>query len=75
MATMTLNMDERHMAALEALSVEQDMNKTQVMKQALRLYQMVHERTKSGEQLAFTKDGKVVPMFVPSMLIPAPNAK
>lgn len=68
MGTMTLNMDDRHMAALEALAAEQDMNKTQVMKQALRLYQLVHERAKDGQQLAFTKDGKVVPMLVPSML-------
>jgi predicted transcriptional regulator len=68
MATMTLNMDDRHMAALEALAAEQDMNKTQVMKQALRLYQLAHERAKDGQQLAFTKDGKAVPMLVPSML-------
>ena len=68
MGTMTLNMDDRHMAALDALAAEQDMNKTQVMKQALRLYQLVHERAKDGQQLAFTKDGKVVPLLVPSML-------
>jgi len=74
MGTMTLNMDDRHMAALEALAAEQDMNKTQVMKQALRLYQLVHERAKDGQQLAFTKDGKVVPMLVPSMLPLLPEA-
>lgn len=68
MGTMTLNMDDRHMAALEALAAEQEMNKTQVMKQALRLYQMVHERAKDGQQLSFTKDGKVVPLLVLSML-------
>ena len=67
-ATMTLNLDAQHMVALEALAVEQDMNKTQVMRQALRLYQMVHHRAKNGEQLAFVKDGKVVPLIVPSML-------
>lgn len=70
MATMTLNMDDRHMAALEALAAEQDMTKTQVMRQALRLYQTVHERAKDGQQLAFTKDGQVVPLVVPSMLPP-----
>ncbi len=68
MGTMTLKMDDRHMAALEALAADQDMNKTQVMKQALRLYQLVHERAKDGQQLAFTKDGKVMPVLVPSML-------
>lgn len=69
MAAMTLNMDDRHMAALEALAAEQDMNKTQVMKQALRLYQLIHERAKDGQQLAFTKGGQVVPLLVPSMLL------
>ena len=68
MSTMTLNLDARHMGALEVLAAEQDMSKTQVMRQALRLYQVVHLRAKAGEQLAFTKDGKVVPMLVLSML-------
>jgi len=74
MSTMTLNLDERHMAVLEALASEQDMNKTQVMKQALRLYQLVHERAKDGQQLAFIKDGQVVPLLVLSMLPLLPNA-
>ena len=55
-------------SALEVLAAEQDMSKTQVMRQALRLYQVVHLRAKAGEQLAFTKDGKVVPILVLSML-------
>ena len=63
-ATMTLNMDERHMEALEALAAEQDMSKTALMRQALRLYQAVHLRAKAGEQLAFIKDGKVVLQIV-----------
>lgn len=60
MSTLTLNLDERHMAALDALATEQDMSKTGVMRQALRLYQLVHERAKDGQQLAFTKDGRTV---------------
>jgi predicted transcriptional regulator len=68
MSTMALTLDARHMDALEALAAEQGMSKTQVMRQALRLYQMVHLRAKAGEQLAFTKDGKVVPILVLSML-------
>ena len=68
MSTMARTLDARHMDALEALAAEQGMSKTQVMRQALRLYQMVHLRAKAGEQLAFTKDGKVVPILVLSML-------
>ena len=68
MSTMTLTLDARHMDALDALATEQGMSKAQVMRQALRLYQMVHHRAKTGEQMAFIRDGKVVPMLVPSML-------
>jgi hypothetical protein len=67
-ATINLSMDDKHMAALEALAVENAINKTQVMRQALRLYQLVHERSKDGQQMAFVKDGKVVPILVPNML-------
>jgi predicted transcriptional regulator len=65
MSTLTLNLDERHMAALDALAVEQDMSKTGVMRQALRLYQMVHQRAKDGHQLAFVdRNGKLVRQVV-----------
>jgi len=62
MSTLTLNLDDRHDEALCRLAAEQDMSKTQVLRQALRMYQMIHERAKRGEQLAFTKDGAVVPV-------------
>jgi predicted transcriptional regulator len=64
MPSMTLNLDTRHDEALEELAREQDMSKTSVMRQALRLYQMVYERQKAGEQLAFTKNGVLVPVIV-----------
>lgn len=38
------------------------------MTQALRLYQLVHRRTTDGQQLAFRRDGKVVPLCSPNML-------
>ena len=76
MSTMTLNLSERENAALEEICAEQDMSKTAVLRQALRLYQMVHVRQKQGQQLAFTKDGVLVPVVLVSMLLPptAPEA-
>jgi predicted transcriptional regulator len=76
MSTLTLELDDRHTTALEALAAEQDMSKAQVLRQALRLYQMVHERAKDGQDMAFTKDGRLVPMLIPTMLpllVPAPR--
>lgn len=51
--TMTLNLTEAEMAALEDLCVEKDMSKTAVLRQALRLYQLVNARLKAGEKLFF----------------------
>lgn len=74
MPTLTLNLDERHDAVLEALAAEQDMSKTAVLRQALRLYQLVHERAKKGQDMAFVKDGQIVPLIMPSMLPIEPPA-
>lgn len=51
--TMTLNLTEAEMAALESLCDEKDMSKTAVLRQALRLYQLVNSRLKVGEKLFF----------------------
>jgi hypothetical protein len=51
--TMTLNLTEPEMAALEELCAEKDMSKTAVLRQALRLYQLVSARLKVGEKLFF----------------------
>lgn len=51
--TMTLNLTEPEMAVLEALCVEKDLSKTAVLRQALRLYQLVNSRLKQGEKLFF----------------------
>lgn len=51
--TMTLNLTEAEMAALEDLCVEKDLSKTAVLRQALRLYQLVNARLKVGEKLFF----------------------
>lgn len=54
--TMTLNLTEPEMAVLEALCVEKDMSKTAVLRQALRLYQLVNVRLKVGEKLFFENE-------------------
>ncbi|MHB1401821.1 MAG: transcriptional regulator [Thiobacillus sp.] len=51
--TMTLNLTEAEMTALEDLCVEKDMSKTALLRQALRLYQLVNARLKGGEKLFF----------------------
>ena len=54
--TMTLNLSEREMEALEALATEKDMSKTAIMRQALRLYQLVNIRLNAGERMMFSGD-------------------
>ena len=51
--TMTLNLTEREMQVLEELSRRKDLSKTAVIRQALRLYQMVDARLAAGEKLFF----------------------
>lgn len=54
--TMTLNLTEAEMEILDRLSVEKDMSKTAVLRQALRLYQIVNSRLSKGEKLFFEDD-------------------
>jgi len=56
--TMTLNLTEAEMAALENLSAAKDLSKTAVLRQALRLYQLVDARLSRGESLDFEDKGK-----------------
>ena len=46
--TMTLNLTDAEMSALEELAARKDLNKTVVIRQALRLYQMVDQRIRDG---------------------------
>jgi NAD(P)H-hydrate repair Nnr-like enzyme with NAD(P)H-hydrate epimerase domain len=62
--TMTLNLSEREMAVLSQLAAEFDMSKTAVMRQALRLYQLVHERIKAGETMSFIGDKERIALFI-----------
>jgi hypothetical protein len=51
--TMTLNLTEQEMEVLEALAKRKELSKTAVIRQALRLYQMVSVRLGKGEKLYF----------------------
>lgn len=48
---MTLNLTEMEMKVLEDLSVKKDLSKTSVIRQALRLYQLVDARLSEGGKL------------------------
>lgn len=54
--TMTLNLTESEMRVLEELSLEKDISKTAVVRQALRLYQLVQTRAERGEKLFFENE-------------------
>lgn len=54
--TMTLNLTEAEMNALEALCAKKDLSKTGLMRQALRLYQMIDTRVERGGKLYFEDD-------------------
>ena len=56
--TMTLNLTETEMGVLEELSRRKDLSKTVVLRQALRLYQLVDARIERGEKLFFEDDAK-----------------
>lgn len=51
--TMTLNLTDAEMSALEELAKKKDLSKTAVLRQALRLYQTVDVRLAQGEKLFF----------------------
>lgn len=54
--TMTLNLTEPEMEVLEQLAERKELSKTAVLRQALRLYQMVSLRIEKGEKLYFEDD-------------------
>ena len=49
--TMTLNLTDAEMDALEELAVKKDLNKAVLIRQALRLYQMVDQRLREGKKV------------------------
>ncbi len=53
---MNIELSVKEDAALKAMAQERDMSEVAVMRQALRLYQLVHERLKAGETFSFSGD-------------------
>lgn len=51
--TMTLNLTESEMLVLEDLAKRKELTKTALIRQAIRLYQMVETRLAAGEKLIF----------------------
>jgi hypothetical protein len=56
--TMTLNLTEAEMTVLEELCARKDLSKTALLRQALRLYQVVDARLQKGEKLIFEDEAK-----------------
>lgn len=54
--TMTLNLTEREMNVLDELCAKKGLNKTALLRQALRLYQAVDTRLQQGDKLLFEND-------------------
>ncbi|MCA1596287.1 MAG: ribbon-helix-helix protein, CopG family [Chloroflexi bacterium] len=55
---MTLNLTDAEMRVLEELSQQKDLSKTAILRQALRLYQLVDARLASGGKLYFEDEQK-----------------
>jgi len=55
--TMTVNLSDAEMRALEKICEQKDLSKTAVVRQALRLYQLVDARIAGGGKL-FDENGK-----------------
>jgi light-regulated signal transduction histidine kinase (bacteriophytochrome) len=56
--TMTLNLSDAEMQVLEKLSTQKDLTKTALLRQALRLYQLVDTRLTQGHKLFFEDEHK-----------------
>ena len=54
--TMTLNLTDQEMTLLEELCAKKGLSKTALLRQALRLYQMVDARIDRGDKLLFEND-------------------
>jgi predicted transcriptional regulator len=54
--TMTLNLTDAEMRVLDELSTRKDLSKTALLRQALRLYQLVETRVDKGDKLYFEDD-------------------
>ena len=55
---MTLNLTDGEMKLLEALAERKDLTKTAIIRLALKLFQLVDERTAEGGKLFIEAEGK-----------------
>jgi predicted transcriptional regulator len=55
---MTVNLTDAEMRVLDELSIRKDLSKTAVLRQALKLYQLVDVRLQQGEKLVFENEFK-----------------
>jgi len=56
--TMTLNLTDAEMQVLEELSRKKDLTKTAILRQALRLYQLLDVRMERGEKMYLEDESK-----------------
>lgn len=56
--TMTLNLTDQEMKVLEELSLQKDLSKTAILRQALRLYQLIDVKLSEGGKLFFEDQKK-----------------
>lgn len=56
MKTMTLNLTEKEMDVLKQMAEAKGMSKTALLRQALRLYQLVDKEMEKGGSLRFSWD-------------------
>lgn len=54
--TMTLNLSDTEMTVLEELCEKKELSKTALIRQALKLYQIVEARIGKGDKLFFEDD-------------------
>lgn len=54
--TMTLNLTNAEMQALKELCSKKDLSKTALIRQALRLYQVIEVRLEKGDKLYFESE-------------------
>lgn len=62
--TMTLNLSDREMDAVERLAAQQELSKTALIRQALRLYDLVNARIRAGETMSFSGDKERIALFI-----------
>lgn len=63
-ATMTLNLTPQEMSVLVDLASKKGITKTAMIRQCLRLYQLVDVRLANGETMSFSGDSKKQYMFL-----------